>query len=123
MRKLIPLKFFSRLLLMVVLTVTINGVHESAHAMQSHVTAASDQELASEISASQQCPCVPLGQHKDYDGCNTCINCTCHAPLTIQPFQLSYNPSVLDDLYASAPFNFLPKVYLSLFVPPDSAAV
>jgi hypothetical protein len=108
---------------MILLTVTINGVHESAHAMQSHVTVASDQASASEISASHQCPCTPLEQHKDYDGCNTCVNCTCHAPLTIQPFQLSYNPSVLDDLYASAPFNFLPEVYLSLFVPPDSATV
>jgi len=123
MRKLIPLKFFSRLLLVIMLVVTINGVHESAHAMQSHVIASIDQASPSEISASHQCPCAPLEQHKDYDGCYTCINCTCHAPLTIQPFQLSCNPSVLDNLYASAPFNFLPKVYLSLFVPPDSATV
>jgi hypothetical protein len=123
MRKLIPLKFFSQLLLMLILIITVNGVHESAHAMQSHVTAVIDRASPSDFSASHQCPCSPLEQHKDSDGCDTCVNCTCHAPLTIQPFQISYNPSVLNILFASAPFNFFPEVYLSLFVPPDSTAV
>lgn len=122
MRKQIPLIFFSRLLLMVMLAVMGNGVHESAHGMQTHVTAASDQASPSEISASHQCPCAPLEQHNDYDGCDTCVNCTCHAPLTIQPFQLSYNPSILDNLYASDPFKHLPEVYLTRFIPPQSLA-
>jgi len=122
MRKIIPLKYFAKLLLMVMLTVTINAVHESAHAMQSHVTAVSGRAPHPEISASHQCPCAPLGQHKDYDGCDSCINCACHAPLTIQPIQLSYNPSILDDLYASDPFKFLPPVYLSKFIPPQNLA-
>jgi len=43
MRKFIPLQFFSRILLLVMLAVTINGVHESAHAMQNHVTTGNDQ--------------------------------------------------------------------------------
>jgi hypothetical protein len=104
------------------LTVTIDGVHESAHAMQSHVIAASDQVSLLEIFASHQCPCSPLEQHKDYDGCDTCVNCVCHAPLTMQPFQLSYNPSILDSLYASDPFKHLPEVYLSKFIPPQNPA-
>ena len=122
MRKFIHLKFFSLIVVVVMLTVTINGVHESAHARQDHVTAACDRAAHTELSASQHCPCAPLEQHNDYDGCDTCVNCVCHAPLTMQPFLLSYNPVILD-LHISAPLNFLPEVYLSLFVPPDSAAV
>ena len=111
------LKFFSLMLLVVMLTVTINGVHESAHALQSHVTAAGDQVSPADISASQHSPCSPHEHHDDYDGCDTCINCVCHASLIIQPFQFCYNPSILD-LSTSDPFKFLPEVYLSKFIPP-----
>ena len=121
MRKQIPLKFISRFLLMVMLTVAVNGLHVCDHAMQSHVTT-SDRISNPDISASHQCPCVPLEQHNDYDGCDKCENCSCHAPLTIQSFQISYNPIILN-LCTFDPFKFLPEVYLSLFVPPDSAAV
>ena len=120
MRKLIPLKFFSRLLLVVILTVTINGIYESARAMQSHVKMVNDQ-LLSRISSTHQCPCTPLEQRKDYDGCDTCTNCTCHAPLTIQSLQLRYNP-VVSDLNTPDPFKHLPEVYLSKFIPPQNLA-
>jgi len=122
MLKQIPLHFFSRLLLLAMLTVMGNGVHESAHAMHTHVTAARESASQPEISESHQCPCAPLEQHKDYDGCDTCVNCSCHAPLTIQPFQLSYNPSIMDNLYASDPFKHLPEVYLTKFIPPQNPA-
>jgi len=122
MRKFIHIKFFSWVFLVVILTVTLNGVHESAHAMQSQVSAASDQLSHSEISTPHQCPCTPLEQHKDYDGCDTCINCACHAPLVVQPFQIGYNPIILESS-ASNPLKHLPEVFLSLFVPPDSASI
>jgi len=122
MRKFIHLKFFSLIVVVVMLTVTINGVHARDHAGQTHETAVCDRAAHTEIPASQDGPCAPPGQHEEHDGCDTCVNCTCHAPLAMQPFQLSYNPVILD-LYISAPLNFLPEVYLSLFVPPDSAAV
>jgi hypothetical protein len=99
------------------LTVTINGVHISAHAMQSHVIDASIQASSAENSASHQCPCSPLEEHKDCDGCDTCINCACHAPLSIEQFQLSYNPIILD-MSTSDPFKHLPEVFLSKFIPP-----
>jgi len=108
-------------MLLVMLTMTINGVHESAHAMQSQMTTASDQASHSEISAHNQCPCSPLEQHKDYDGCDTCVNCACHAPLTNQPIRISYNPSILA-LLVSDLFKFLPEVYLSKFIPPQIQA-
>ena len=121
MRKIIPLKFFSRLLLIVMLTVTINGMHESAHAIQSDVAAANDQTSLSKISATHQCPCSPLEQHKDYDGCDTCINCACHATQTVQQFKFIYNPS-FQDLQTSDLFKYLPEVYLSKFIPPQIQA-
>ena len=122
MRKQAHLNFITRLLLMVMLTVVGNAVHESAHARHSHVTVAGEMTLQPEISGSHQCPCAPLEQHNDCDGCDICVNCPCHAPLAIQPFQMSYNPIIMD-LNRCDQFNFLPEVYLSLFVPPDSAAV
>ena len=118
MRKLIPLQFFSKLFLVVMLTVIISGVHESAHALQNHMSAASDEASYYEISASHQCPCTPLEQPKDNDCCDTCDTCACHAPLTIQPFQLSYNP-IISDLSTSEPFKHLPEVYLPKFIPPQ----
>ena len=121
MQKHIPLKIFSWIILVLMLTVTIDGVHESAHAMQGHVTAAIDPASPSEISSSHQCPCFPLEQHKDYDGCDSCDNCACHAPLTMQQFQLSYNP-VISDLSMADPFRYLPEVYLSKFIPPQKQA-
>jgi len=118
MRKLIPLKLVSRLLLVVMLTVTVNCVHESAHAMQGHVNVANDKASLEDISTPHQCPCIPSEEHKDYDGCDNCSNCVCHAPLAVQPFQLGYNPIVLD-LRTSELFKHLPEVYLSKFVPPQ----
>lgn len=119
MRKLIPLKFFALILLVVMLTVAINGVHESAHAMQSQVTSSDEKDgLHSEIAAPHHCPCVPLEQHKDYDGCDSCVNCACHAPLIVQPLKLVYNPIIVA-LSTYDPLNFLPEVYLSKFIPPQ----
>jgi len=120
MRKLISLKFFSKLLLIVMLTVTITSVYESAHAMQDHVKVANYQASPSEVSAAQQCPCAPFEQHKDYDGCDTCINCACHAPLTVQSFEFNNLSIQKTKFYFS--FKFLPEVYLSKFIPPQEQA-
>jgi len=121
MQKLIPLKFVSKLLLVIMLIVAVHGVHESAHAMQGHVKVSSDQAAFAKISAPHQCPCVPFEQHKDYDGCDTCTNCVCHAPLPVQIFKLNYNPIVLK-LGTSELFAYLPEVFLSKFIPPQNLA-
>lgn len=121
MRKTIHLKFISWVLLAVISAVTIHCVHESAHAIQSHVTAAGEHASDAEISAKHQCPCTPLEQQKDYDGCDTCSNCVCHAPLTIQPFHFSYDP-IISYLSTFDPFKHLPEVYLTKFIPPQKQA-
>ena len=121
MRRFIPLKFFTWFLLVAVLSVTVNCVHNNAHAMESHLSAAGDRASQAEMSAPHQCPCTPLEQHEDYDGCDTCANCACHAPLTIHQFELRYNPMVLD-LSMSDTFTHLPEVFLSKFIPPQNNA-
>jgi len=121
MRELLPLKFIIRLLLVVMFTVTINNVHESAHAMQSHVSAAVAQTTQNELSAPHQCPCTPLEQNTDFDGCDTCNNCACHAPISVQPLQLSYSP-VIVDLNTPNSFMYIQEVYFTKFIPPQIQA-
>lgn len=112
MRKFIHLKFFSSVLLLVMLSVTINGAHESAHAMQSPASSASS------APAPDDTPCTPFEHHQDYDGCDSCVNCACHASMPVLSFNLGYNP-VISALSTSDPFKYLPEVYLSKFVPPQ----
>jgi len=97
------------------LTVTLNGAHESAHAMQSQVTVASS---AVDAPTPHDTPCTPFEHHQDYDGCDSCVNCACHASLTVLPFQLSYNPIIVD-LSTFDPFKHVPEVHLSKFIPPQ----
>ena len=117
MRKNIHLKFISSVLVTVLLAVTILCVHENAYATHHHATIVKITSHT-EITAPADCPASPLEQHKECDGCDTCAHCACHAPLTIQPFRFSYNPTVLV-LQTCDPFNSLPEVFLSKFIPPE----
>jgi hypothetical protein len=124
MQLLINRKFFTWLLLMAMLTIMLNGSHASAHAMDSTVTATSDQASVQTIDAvSHQCPPCPLDHHDDADDdeCNSCAHCCCHAPLTVQPYRLDYKPFA-SDLRSFDPFKHLPEVYLSKFIPPQNLA-
>ncbi len=118
MRKFIHLKITSTLLLLVILAVTLSCAHESAHALQSPVNTAFS---AMESAASHDTPCPPCEHHQDYDGCDSCVNCACHASLTVQPFQLSYNPIIVN-LSRFDLFKHLPEVHLSKFIPPQIQA-
>jgi hypothetical protein len=119
MRRFIPLKIFSWILLVLMLSVAINGMHASAHADQGHC---SPSECHGESAGGGDAPpSSPFEHHQDEDGCDSCINCTCHAPLTVQPFQLSYSPIIMT-LRLSDPFRHLPEVYLSKFIPPQNHA-
>lgn len=122
MRKFIPLKYVAQVMLLVMLAVAVHGVHESAHAMQGCVTASDDSVITkAEYSAPHKCPCAPPAEHKDYDGCDTCLNCSCHAPLAVQPLVLNYDPIILN-LRFSDPYQYLPEVFLSKFIPPQIQA-
>jgi hypothetical protein len=117
----IPLKCISWLLLVLMLTLAINVMHDSAHALQGHLTTAHDQATPSKISTSHHGPCTPFEQHKDHDGCDLCINCACHAPQTIHSFQFCYIPLIVS-LCPSDIFKHLPEVYFPKFIPPQIRA-
>jgi hypothetical protein len=116
-----PLKCISSLLLVLMLTLAINVMHDSAHVMQGHLTTARVHATPSKISTSHHGPCTPFEQQNDHDGCDLCINCVCHAPLTIQTFQLRYIP-LLVALRPSDIFKHLPEVYFPKFIPPQISA-
>jgi hypothetical protein len=123
MLKFVHQKFFSWLLLVVMLAAAINGLHECAHAMEGQQSAASvHTSPADSLSAPHDCcPASPLEQHEEADGCDCCVNCACHAPLSVQPFRLSFNPIILS-FQPAEPFQYLPEVYLAKFVPPQNLA-
>jgi hypothetical protein len=123
MRISLPLTFIYRIILFVILTTLINGVYGSAYITECHAAGASSPAvLSSDVATPHECPGSSDGQHPDHDGCTQCVNCACHAPLTMHPFQLVYNP-VIADLPTTVPLTILPEVFLSLFVPPDSSPV
>jgi len=70
------------------LTIAADGVHAMP------LSGTSDQVSLTEISNPHQAPCSPLEQNHDYDGCNHCVTCACHAPLMVQSFQLVYSPTI-----------------------------
>jgi hypothetical protein len=111
-------KIFSWFILVVLVAVTINGVHKGSHPPQEHASVTVSDASRSDLSAPHHCPCSPVDQHNDCDDCDACANCSCHAQLTSQPFQLSYNPTI-SSLSILDPFRHLPEVYLSKFVPPQ----
>jgi hypothetical protein len=115
------LKFISWVILAAMLTVTVNCVHESAHAMQSQPSATDDRKSTPDISVTHHCPCSQHEQHDDNDDCDTCYNCACHTPSTMQPFQFGYNPLILE-LSTFDPFRHIPEVYLPKFIPPQITA-
>jgi len=119
MRTFIHLKFVSSVLLLVMLTVTLHGVHESAHAMQSPVNSTSS--ALENQAIHDNTPCTPFEHHQDYDGCDSCVNCACHASFPVQPLKLSYNP-IVSDLNMLDPYKHLPEVFLAKFIPPQILA-
>lgn len=121
MRKLVPLKFFAAILLLAMLAVTVNGVHESAHAMTTVTGGSPHSVTAPQPVDANDTPCTPFEHHQDHDGCDSCVNCSCHASMTVWPFVLDYNP-VISALSLFDPFKHLPEVYLSKFVPPQIRA-
>lgn len=90
------------------------GAHEKAHASPLHDSGQTHDS---------SCPCEPSPSHSPND--HTCIgDCgsPCHAPLPSSAITLTHSRS-FTYLYHVEHTRFIPEVYLSLFVPPDSAAV
>jgi hypothetical protein len=88
------------------------GAHETAAAMHGH---------DSHQDHDNTCPGNPSQSHPSND--HVCVDdcgCPCHAPLLTAPITLTYSYS-FTYLYHTELTRHIPEIYLSLFVPPDSA--
>jgi hypothetical protein len=66
-------------------------------------------------------PICPCNQNPDDEGlCGPCRYCACHAPLIAQPVHLACPTSQECIITFLEPFEVLPEVYLSIFIPPQN---
>ena len=89
------------------------GAHETTATMHGH---------DSQQDHDGTCPSVPSQSHPSNN--HVCVDdcgCPCHAPLLSSPITLTYSHS-FTYLHYTEQTRHIPEVYLSLFVPPDSAA-
>ncbi len=69
------------------------------------------------------CPSVPSPSHTPDDHfCTGDCGCPCQAPLSPSPVVVTHSRS-FTRLYNAEPAWYIPEVYLSFFVPPDSSTV
>ncbi|NTW70477.1 MAG: hypothetical protein HGB23_11670 [Chlorobiaceae bacterium] len=118
MKKVRP--FLSRLLLLMLLTASINGQFSSAHAVQTTLAAAITGEEFVMLPAMQREKNSTNEHHKHTGECHTCGNCLCHVILPVQSLKLDYNPAVIS-FCTFKPIANLPEVTLSRFIPPRTA--
>jgi hypothetical protein len=120
-----------RIIALLVLFVSITGLVMSfAESVQcagerpgAHGTAYTSQEHDTAQSHDSSCPVAPSPSHDPSDHfCTGDCGCPCQAPLPSAAITFTYSPS-FTYLYHAEPACYIPEVYLSLFVPPDSATV
>lgn len=118
MRKYMPVKFLSYLLLAVISCAFLSGACESAHAMERGGSISVCELSASHAAADCDTPDCPLQDETQHGDCDFCCDCACHASLSGTPFSLNYSP-IFAPLQTFDSFTFLPEVFLSKFVPPQ----
>lgn len=71
--------------------------------------------------ACEDCPCAPVKSQSNHNSKHACYS-FCHASLAVEPLFFSFTRPFT---YLNPPeiIFYTPKVYLSLFVPPDSAKI
>lgn len=88
-----------------------------------HGTAVTSHERDTTQTHDSDCPCAPSPSHSPSDHfCVGDCGSPCHAPLPSMGITLTHSRS-FTYLYHAELTRYIPDVYLSLFVPPDSAAV
>lgn len=113
--------FLSRLLLLILLTASINGQFGSAHAMQQRVSPAKTGDSFTLFSAMHAERKTAHEDHKHSGECHTCCICLCHVILPVQSIKLDYNPVIIS-FSSFKPIANLPEITLSRFIPPRKLA-
>jgi len=67
------------------------------------------------------CPDYPADEQSVPHECDSSCHCPCHAQLNAEPVQIGSSPPA-SHLYVFEPFQSLPEVYLSRFIPPHILA-
>jgi len=113
-----PTKIIAALFILLILVFATSPMCEAEHLKQSNSVGVSQFEqivFAADLHAPhatdfQSHPCGP---------CHSCTTCSCHAPISQSTSMPSRVPVVLVAA-AHYPFQYLPEVYLSFFVPPQN---
>ena len=126
------MKFESRqIITLILLFVTITGLLKS---FSENVLCTGELPGAHEIATTSHlndmmqiqdgsCPCAPSQSHPSDDHfCLGDCGCPCQAPLPSPSITLTYSRPYTH-LYHAEPTRYIPEVYASLFVPPDSPTV
>jgi len=121
MQKIRTVTFFSRFLLLILLTASIDGKFDSTHAIQKSVVSADNFESFAVLSAMRTDKKNSHKHHEHSSECHTCSNCTCHVLLPVQTIKLDYNP-VITSFCSFKLIVHLPEVTLSRFIPPRNLA-
>jgi len=111
-------KYISFLMVIVILSIAVNGFCQSSDTVEFSVAAKNIQKGTYISSIDTQCPESPVNKSAQPDHCNSSCYCSCHAPLTLQSVRLCYFPPI-DPLSTFEPFKAIPEVYLSKFIPPQ----
>lgn len=111
-------KYISFLMVIVILSIAVNGFCQSSDIVEFSVAAKNVQKDTYIFSIDTQCPESPVNKSAHPDHCSSSCHCSCQAPLTLQSGRLCYSPSI-DPLSSFEPFKAIPEVYLSKFIPPQ----
>lgn len=114
---------FSILMTILVGMVTVCNAHSIISDNESTSLSASQKPDAQDVAQAHgdACPCSPSLPHTDHSHDHACQSC-CHAPLVVSPILFICARS-FTYLHPVEVTGFIPTVYLSLFVPPDSTTV
>ena len=113
--------YFSRFLLLILLTPLINCKFAPAHAMQTVVATANTIESFAVVSLMHTDQKPSHKNHEHSGECHVCSNCTCHVLLPVQTIMLDFKP-VITSFCSFKIIAGLPEVTLSRFIPPRNVA-
>ncbi len=118
MRYFPPQRFVALILLLVITTVSASGFCREAD-VRTLVQKADGCSLKAE--PGKECPACPDESGSTTGGCDSCLSCPCHAPLTAQFTHPAYSP-VVASIATFERLKYLPEVYLPKFIPPHILA-
>lgn len=116
MRSLIH-KYISIFMVIVIFAISVAGFCRDAHAAELSDDVHCDHDSSYLSPIEKQCPSCPGNGPSESNHCDSSCYCSCNVSLTVQPVLVSYSP-LIAFLVFPEPFEALPEVYLSKFIPP-----